>query len=86
MSAVERWNEKLAELEANRNGRIPKDRATEDRIVGEMEAIHAELSDAERRTVRRPQAPRYIETSMDLIALDGQGRLIGYEDLDDDRY
>lgn len=82
MNAVERWDTKLAELEANRNGRIPKDRATEERLVGEMEAIFAELTDAEKGSVRRPLAPRYIETSMDLIALDGKGRLIGYEDLD----
>lgn len=82
MNAVERWNEKLAELEANRNGRIPKDREIEERVVGELEVIFADLTDAERASVRRPPSPRYIERPIDLIALDDRGRLIGYEDLD----
>ena len=83
MTAVERWNEKLREMELNRDGRVPLDKTIEERLTRELEGIHGELTAAERLTVRRPLSPRYRDRPIDLIALDSKGRLIGVEDSDD---
>lgn len=83
-AAVSLWNEKLAAMKANRDdrfGRTPKDDALEDRLLGEMQAIFETLTPEEQAMVERPLPPRY-RTS--LIAQDQYGRLIGFEDLDDD--
>ncbi len=76
------WDQKLAALKGNRRGRIPQNEDVEKTLVKEMEAIYLELPEEERETLEKPESPRYIRTSADLIALDDQGRLIGFEDLD----
>lgn len=80
MTNVEQWAEKLKELHVNRRGRIPIDRPTEERLTKELEGIFLRLTEEERGQVERPLSPRYADRPIDLIALDGQGRLIGYED------
>lgn len=83
MDRVERWNEKLKELYANRKGppgelppRTPKNVELEEKLVAEMEGIFSEMTKEEREKVEFPPPPR-IRNS--IIAQDEYGRLLGFE-------
>lgn len=83
MTRIERWNEKLRELYANRKGppgerppRTPKDVAVEEKLVAEMEGIFSEMTKEERENIEFPPPPR-IRNS--LIAQNEYGQLIGFE-------
>jgi hypothetical protein len=80
VSRTELWASKLAEMKANRHGRIPKDRAVEERLAEEMLELWEQLSPAEQGAVERPEPPRYRDSPMDLIALNDRGYLIGFEE------
>ena len=81
MTNVEKWNEKLAEMKANRmgpHGRVVRHAEVEDKLCAEMEALFSEMTPAERDSVERPLPP----TQRSLIAHNNNGELIGYEDHD----
>lgn len=79
MTNVEKWNEKLAAMKANRNGpsgRVVIHAEVEERLCAEMEALFSEMTREERASLEYPEPP--IRRS--LIAHNDEGELIGYED------
>ena len=68
----DRWAAKVAELRANRDGRTPKDRLKEERIIGELEALFFQVPEDDRSGLERPEAPVYKCV-----------RVVGHDDCED---
>ena len=80
MSNVAEWNEKLAAMKANINGRLVQNDELHKKLEKEMENIFLhKLTPEEQKTVERPRRP-LLQSERSLIAHNNKGELIGFDD------